>query len=278
MKKSQIIIIITVIFLASCGGNSDRANDNNASGQKDEVVNIEKDAPPSEEVVTDAMFPAAPSALSVLANPLNIDLRSIAYFWIKTLKEFDYTGFDVTEKPQDYPAYFIAYALFYSDNQQISKSGMKDYDDCVKNGSSPEEAVKCFLRSFKEKLMYRIYSSKELQEEAYMWLLPEWQEALAGMQNERKKIISDIINHCISYTKNYNYSKELNFYNQCQGDKEYLFTTTARIVNGVPDYDNGIVNPYRKAEAWIFRRVHMKHMTAAEINSWLKRIKKDVKL
>ena len=106
--------------------------------------------------------------------------------------------------------------------------------------------------------MYPIYKSSELQQIAYNWLLPEWKKTFAAMPAPRKKHMNQILNHMIAYTTNFDYQKELNFFNQCKGEKEFYFTTTSPIINGKPDFDKGTTKPYRKTEAWVFRRVHQK--------------------
>ena len=141
------------------------------------------------------------------------------------------------------------------------------------------EAYKnCYLSTFKNNIAYKVYSSTVLQEIAYNWLLPEWKNALSKMNSDKKRLISEILNHMISYTVNYNYKNDLDFYNSCNNGKEYLFTSTFEITNGEANYEKGIKNPYRKAEAWVFRRVNQNQMTAGEINAWLVKIKKDLQL
>jgi len=275
MKKLQNLLIVIALMLTSCGGNSNKEKDNNAvTFDLTELINNKK-TEEKEEVITDAMFPPAPAAISSLAEPLEVNMRSAAYRWIKAIKEFNYKSSIATEQPM----FFIAYALFNLGDfmdKSINASGNKDYKECINKGLPLEVASNCYLKSFKEKVMHRIYASKDLQETAYNWVLPEWKKALANMDNDRKNLIKNILNHMISYTNNYNYKKELDFYNQCQGKKEYLFTSTYPIVNDEVNYENDIKNPYRKTEAWVFRRVHAKHLTATEINIWLKKINTDL--
>jgi len=273
--KKRIIYILVMFVITSCGmRDPKKQTEETNSDEKTDIIN-------NRTVITDEMFSTPPTQLSEMAAPLDVDIRSAAYFWIKAIKEFNYTLYSRARIRKDYPAFFIPYGIFnladYMD-ESINASGNKDYRSCLDKGMLPVEAVKCYLKSFREKLMYRIYASQELQEITYAWLRPEWEKALTEMDSERKDILREIIEHCISYTNNYNYQKELNFFNQYQWDREYLFTTTYDIINGEPDYEKGITKPYRKAEAWIFRRVHQNHMTANEINVWLKRIKKDLRL
>jgi hypothetical protein len=235
------------------------------------------------ESFPDNLIPNPPNEILSMAKPLDIEIRNAAYKWIKAVKEYNYKRGLFTEynETKEYPTFFIAYAIFnlgdYWD-KSIIDSGNKDYRNCINSGMSTQEAYGCFLKSFKERFMYRLYSSPALQEATYNWLLPEWKNAIATMNNERKQLIREILNHSIKYTQNYNYQKELNFFNQCKGEKEHFFTATFPIVNGELVFDSGSNKPYRKVEAWIFRRIHQKHMTAGEINQWLLRIKRDLNI
>ena len=83
----------------------------------------------------------------------------------------------------------------------------------------------------------------------------------------------------IDYTSSYNHKKEKDFYNLClANDNSDLFTCVYKIVDisqGAYDYTD-VANPYRRLETWVYRRVEEGSMTADQINTWLKKLKKDL--
>jgi hypothetical protein len=281
MKTKPIFKIVTaavILFMFSCN-NSTEEKTNNSDRQGETHQNQEEKT----YSYPDNNVSAVPTELSKLTAGTKIDLRNSVYIWISTVENFDHKkpGYgNITQYEQ--PVFFIPYAIFNlagNLDPMILESGKNDLQKCVDSGIEINEAYNtCYLSTFKNNIAYKVYSSATLQQVAYNWLLPEWKKSLSKMDSDKKRLISDILNHMIKYTANYNHKKELDFFNSCKNGKEYLFTSTYEIINGEPNYENGTKHPYRKAEAWVFRRINQNHMTAVEINNWLVKLKSDLQL
>lgn len=281
MKTKTIITFgaaILTLSLFSCINSGENTNSN--SNTQDETSKEQE-----EETYTysDNNVAAVPTELANLTVGTKIDLRNSVYIWISAVENFDHKNPGYGSISQfEQPVYFIPYAIFNlagNLDPVILESGNDDLQKCIDSGMEMNQAyLNCYLSTFKNNIAYKVYSSPSIQQVAYNWLMPEWKKALSKMDSDKKRLMSDILNYMIRYTANYNHQNELNFYNSCKNGKEYLFTSTYEIVNGEANYENGIKNPYRKAEAWVFRRVNQNHMTAGEINAWLVKIKNDLQL
>jgi tetratricopeptide (TPR) repeat protein len=216
--------------------------------------------------------PIVPESLSKLASPLKIDLNAAADNWLKTVAEVEYKS----TAPESEFLYYGLFNLGTGLDERIKESGNKDVEECEKKGQN--YSSRCYLRSFRNNVLYSIYSSSILRETSYKWLLPGWKEMVSKMDETRKKLLSKIVNHMIEYSEKFDYSKELAFYKYSLENGKYLFISEYPVIKGIEVEDESLLNPYRKGEAWIFRRIHSKQMTISDIKYWMGRIKSDLSL
>lgn len=276
-SKITIFITLTILFLLSCN-QPDTNNLNHPISQNEE----HKDPEIRDNYYPDNKVSAIPPKLANLADGTKIDLRNSVYLWIRTVENFDHRipnyAYSRFSSIKQQPVFFIPYALFNLGSNfdpMILATSREDMKKCIDSGMKRDVAYQiCWLNTFRNKILYKIYASPSLQLITYNWIMPEWKKSFNQMDDDKKRLISEILNHVIIYTENYDHLKELKFYNKCKNGKEYLFSSVFEEIDGEIE----LTNPYRKAETWVFRRVYHNHMTASEINTWLVKIKNDLNL
>lgn len=159
---------------------------------------------------------------------------------------------------------------------------------------------------FRKETLRAIYASDELQERVYAWAMPFIQERFKELPEEDQKGYLEIADHTATYLATFSYQEELDYYEglaskRCPGlqyreesapdctgyftqygpGSDWKRTERARTQkdekgninwDAVPDGEK-----YRKAEAWVFRRVNNGEMTPGELRSWVGRIRRDLK-
>lgn len=276
MKRLVIItaaMAMMVAMFASCdfsNSNNDAANyeqNNGASYILPVEAFLASEPPVDESVYYGNDLPEAPDGMKQLSNSIGVDLRNSAYYWLNQIKNGDYYGEEIV-----YVVWWLMYGWI---DPAIENYQAREYNNCIRRYSAEElnngSYQNCsYGQTFFDNVTNRIYSSSTLQNQIYNWLLPSAKKTVNALDSNRRRMLVSTINHMVDFTANYNYSAELNFYNICMSNgKEYQFSD-GRSANDV------VVNPYRKAETWVFRRVRSNQMTAAEIHDWFVKLKRDL--
>ena len=216
----------------------------------------------------------------------DIDIRNSAYLILRNAKN-DKSYAQVSGKQSEY--YFFMVGMVYSiyNDPGVANAMATDYNDCIRsigaerlNKGEGMQCSKMWGRTWKNRVFDRLFANPALQNSLYGWLKPELSRMVNSFDNSRRTYMSNAINHMITYTDNYNHQAEKNFFRECQNSKygEKLFVLPYRIVNMTPMENEGVNNPYRYFETWVYRRVEEGTMTASQINEWLRRIKTDMGL
>ena len=213
-----------------------------------------------------------PAAIENLVSGFNIDIRNSAYRILQRVEEDDSYEWGIP--------YFVQDNILtpMRDDPAIYNLAVDDYNECLANKGN--ECYSLFYTTgsprWKTQVVDKILASESLLNIVYEWIKPELIRVVRSFDDTRMAYLKGAMDHMIDYTSHYNHQAEKNFYNACV-DAEYLdmFTTGYRVVNMTVDYSE-VANPYRRLETWVYRRVEDKTMSAKQINTWLKRIKKDL--
>ena len=155
------------------------------------------------------------------------------------------------------------------DDPAINNIAVDDFNNCA--AGKGDDNVECYRiyyttgsPAWKTQVVDKILASESLQNIVYEWIKPELIRVVRSFDDTRMAYLKGAIDHMIDYTSHYNHQAEKNFYNECV-DAEDL-----------DEFTSGYTNPYRRLETWVYRRVEDKTMSAQQINTWLKKIKKDL--
>ena len=225
-----------------------------------------------------------PAEIENLVKGLNIDIRNSAYLILQEVKANDnYTWGESTNEKIDY---FVLYTIISPTNSDVAISNLAsdDMNNCIgaygKN-SNCYEIMWHGSPTWKARVIDKILASESLQNTLYNWVKPELVRVVGSFNSTKKLYLKNTLEHMINYTATYNHKAEKDFYNICLvNDDLDAFTCAYRIKdknNLEFDYDD-IANPYRRLETWVYRRVDEGAMTAAQINTWLKKLKSDLKI
>lgn len=127
-----------------------------------------------------------------------------------------------------------------------------------------------------------IYKSPALKQAIYEWTLPEIIEHFSVLTTEEQQEYIDLLSAMKSYTKKYDHNSETTYYKKLESAKatdyflEYPPGNDWKIAKDAwqkNDY-NAVPNsfPYRRAEAWVYRRIESGELKPAEIISWIDKI------
>lgn len=133
-------------------------------------------------------------------------------------------------------------------------------------------------RSFLRRVLPQFWRSPRLLEQAFTWAMPHvvrvWRDTPISLRPEDHEVYLQILRHARTYLANFNYQTELAYLRrlergECESprmsagwvrwERDLLrpgyraSRCTYRFTQYSPD---GQENPYRKLEAWIFRRAH----------------------
>jgi hypothetical protein len=227
---------------------------------------------------------STPANIQSLVSGFDIDIRNSTYNIIHSLKEWPSWWNDIDYNNRE--SAFVNRIIDAMDNDNgVWNVRAEDYNDCIRQVGvdrlSRRDYGGCsFLTdSWKTRVLDALMSNVALQNSLYEWVKPELHRVVHQFDSEQMEFFVNTLNHMIDYTNRYNHQDEKNFYLNCC-ETEYgagLFISEARIVNMKP-VGNGVFNPYRHLEAWVFRRVEEGTMTAPQIKNWLVRIKQDLHL
>lgn len=118
-------------------------------------------------------------------------------------------------------------------------------------------------KSFVAEVINKIYASKT-QELIFNWAMPKVKEAFFALPEKNQEIYVRILDYTKKYLENFDYNKELTYLNNLRKEnKEGNFTGKD------PD---GKYNDYRKIDAFVFRRVNNRDLTAKEMLDWTNKI------
>lgn len=290
MKKTLTSITAALTMLLALGGcnfSSDKSSNNNEESPSLNWTLEQFLQPPYPvETATGNTLASTPDDIRNLVSDFDIDIRNSAYLILQNAQN-DKSYEQVSGKQSEY--YFLMVGLVYSiyNDPGVANAMATDYNDCIRsigverlNKGEGGQCAKMWGRTWKSRVFDRLFASPSLQNSLYGWLKPELSRMVNSFDNSRRTYMSNAINHMISYTDNYNHQAEKNFYRECQNSKygEKLFVLPYRVVNMTPMEDEGVTNPYRYLETWVYRRVEEGTMSADQINEWLKRIKTDMGL
>lgn len=242
------------------------------------------------ETIEPNPLPVMPSDLDTLVQGTGVDLRNSAYGILRGIMAENQDYYEVQSFGNRMIEHFVTYGFIdiMLDDPAITNVRFRDFNECVDEAKEDEIDPKShgcdnelkgwgytWMNSFANELL----ASEKLQNILYDWLKPE----LLNLYNETdvkvKMCMTDVVNHMIEYTAHYDHSAECSFYYDCVHSRygEDLFNFTCEIEDMEPNRHK-IENPYRPFETWVFRRVCDGTMTAAQIHSWLIRIRKDLNL
>lgn len=286
MKNHIISVAIALTMLIALGGCNFTNKDEGADSSSDWNLEQFLLPPYPVEIATGNTLPNTPADIRDLVSDFDIDIRNSAYLILQNAKD-DKTYAQVSGKQSEY--YFFMVGLVYSiyNDPGVANAMATDYNDCIRSvgveGLKKGDGIQCgdkWGQTWKNRVFKRLFASQSLQNSLYEWLRPELLRMVNSLDNSRRTYMSNAINHIIAYTDNYDHQAEKSFYRDCQNSEygEKLFVLPYRIVNMTPMENEGVVNPYRYFETWVYRRVDEGTMTADQINSWLRKIKNDMGL
>lgn len=238
------------------------------------------------EIASDNTLTSTPADIQNLVSDFDIDIRNSLFLILQNAKNDDAYK-QVSGKQSEY--LFIMVGLLFSiyNDPAVANAMAKDYNDCIRsvgidrlNKGEGKDCSKNWGRTWKSRVLDRLFSNSSLQNTLYEWLRPELLRMVNGFDDQQRNYMRNAINHIIDYTDNYNHQAEKDFYQKCCNSNygEKLFVLPYRIVEMEPVESEGVVNPYRYLETWVYRRVEEGSMSAQQINNWLQKIKRDMSL
>lgn len=140
-------------------------------------------------------------------------------------------------------------------------------------------------RSLRRKVLPIIYKSPKLQEELYDWAMPVTQQRFSWLSREEQLAYMAILDHARKYLRTFDYHKEVEYYEGLAGEwcededwydqngEDHSEDCTRYFTSHGPDDDRNSKssNPYRKIEAWIFRRANRGEMSPATMLKWVEK-------
>lgn len=219
-----------------------------------------------------------PVLIQELVKGLDIDVRNSAYLILQEVKNNEDYKWD---EGNGAISYFVLGSIIepMGNDPAIYNMLQDDVDACIKTSGSDNDCWRLWMKispTWKAQVLDKIYASEKLQNMLYEWIKPELIRVVGNFEETKTTYLKGTIDHMIDYTASYDHQKEKLFYTTCVNYNDLdLFTTGYRIVDMNADYDV-VLNPYRRLETWVYRRVEEGSMTTAEINVWLKRLKKDL--
>lgn len=229
---------------------------------------------------------STPTDIQDLVSDFDIDIRNSAYLILQNAKnETSYT--QVSGKLSEYEFLMVGFVYSIFDDPAVVNAMAKDYNDCIRsvgvdrlNKGEGRECGEMWGRTWKSRVFDRLFASSSLQNTLYEWLRPELLRMVNGFDDQRRTYMRNAINHIIAYTDSYNHQAEKTFYQECCNSDygEKLFVLPYRIVDMKPVDTEDVANPYRYLETWVYRRVEDGTMSSGQINTWLRKIKRDMGL
>lgn len=154
-----------------------------------------------------------------------------------------------------------------------------------------------YTEAFTQATMAEIYASPESQETLYEWAFPQVKEEFGNLDHMSQAIYLDALMHAYDYALTYDHEEQKRYLERlrsCEKDPEAeckdadALEDTDRDIPLVSSYEDFFVavdpfdpinppetlqyDPYRKLEAWIFRRVENGDLTAEQIANWIERV------
>lgn len=220
-----------------------------------------------------------PAQIQSLAKGLDIDVRNSAYLILQEVKNNDDYKWD---EGYGSVSYFVLGSIIdpMFVDPAISNMLQDDVDECYKKNGEDSDCWMMYRGispTWKSQVLDKIFASEKLQNVLYEWINPELVKVVGSFNETKKDYLKRTFDHMISYTASYDHQAEKDFYNACifVNDPD-VFTTGYFVEDDLSIDYNVVINPYRRLETWVYRRVEEKTMTADQINSWLKRLKKDL--
>lgn len=237
-------------------------------------------------IATNNTLGSTPADIKNLVSSFDIDIRNSTYNILHMLLDVQmWDNIAKYSKNRNEKLNVFSYDVFYLiySDKGVRRARQVHHNDCIRSVGltrlNKGDFGNCWDDVWKMEVLDVLMKSPKLQNSLYEWVRPELRRVYHQFNSEQKDLFASTINHMIEYTSNYNHQKEKNFYKKCVSqEKEYNFVCEYRIVNDECDWDSEIVNPYRCLEAWVYRRVEEKTMTASQIKNWLVRIKQDLKI
>lgn len=287
MKTSLITIAAALTMLIALGGcNSAPVSDAQASVPQNQFpldFYLFKARPV--EFASGNTLGNTPADIQRLVSGFDIDIRNSTYLILQTVKnDKSYTYSTGNTAQMVFTMTSVIYPMY--EDPAIINAMAKDYNDCIRsvgvarlNRGEGNHCSEQWGTTWKSQVIRGLLSSTSLQNSLYTWVKPELRNVVNGFDSQKRTYMKNALDHMIAYTANYDHQAEKQFYRDCCNSAygEGLFVYTGRIVNMRPA-DDAVVNPYRFLETWVYRRVEERTMTAAQINSWLRRIKTDMGL
>lgn len=286
MKKHIISVAVIMTMLLALGGCNFINKDKGTDSSSDWTLDMFLIQPYPVEIATGNTLSSTPADIRDLVSDFDIDIRNSAYLILKNAKN-DKSYTQVSGKQSEY--YFLMVGLVFSiyNDPGVANAMATDYNDCIRSvgveGLKNGEGSQCgekWGQTWKNRVFKRLFAHQSLQNSLYEWLRPELFRMVNNLDNSRRTYMSNAIDHMIAYTENYDHQAEKNFYRDCKNSKygEKLFVLPYRIVNMTPMEEEGVVNPYRYFETWVYRRVEEGTMSANQINIWLRKVKTEMGL
>lgn len=140
---------------------------------------------------------------------------------------------------------------------------------------------------FRTRVLHRIYGSHRLIQRVYLWAMPFVDETWQQLRDSDRIVYRNILRHGQKYLATFDYEVEVKYLHRLEAgkctepsaddgwDKQYNSAKfhgsqcTYWFVRVGPDNKE---NPYRKFEAFLFRRVHQDGMNVEELKYWLNRV------
>jgi len=224
-----------------------------------------------------------PPEIQNLVKGLNIDIRNSAFLILQQVK--DIKDYQWGESTDDGIALFVHYSIVAptNDDPAVYNLSVDDRNNCI---AAYGDNDNCWEMTYyggptwKSRVVDKILSSENLQNVLYKWLKPELVRLVGSLDNVQKLYMKSVVNHMIDYTAAYNHNSEQAFYLAClENDNTDAFTSIYVKDRNTMEQDwDHVANPYRRLETWVYRRVEDGTMTAAQINTWLKKLKTDLQL
>ena len=291
MKTNLITIAAALTMLVALGGcnfSSDKSSTTESTNPSNQTTQLNWTLDQylfhsPVELASGNTLASTPSDIESLVSGLDIDIRNSAYLILQNIKDNKTYTYGTGKEGELYFAMGSILYSVYTDNG-VSNAMAKDYNDCIKavgverlNRGEGRECSEQWGKTWKTQVVDRLLSSSSLQNSLYEWVKPEMRRVFNGLNSEQRSHMRNAVDHMIAYTANYNHQTEKQFYRDCCNSAygEHLFVQPYKIVDMRPNTDV-IVNPYRFLETWVYRRVEEGTMTAAQINSWLKKVKTDM--
>ena len=268
-KIAASLLVAGTLF--TCISMVTRSNDNSSAPLRDHDPVV---------IAKNNTLAKTPDAIQNLVKGLDIDVRNSAYLILQNAKNNEDYKWD---EGNGAISYFVLGSLIepMGSDVAIANMLMDDVKDCIAAKGEDSDCWMMYMGispTWKSQVLDKIYASEKLQNVLYAWIKPELIKVVSGFNPTKKTYLKGAFDHMIFYTASYNHQKEKNFYKACMANNDpSLFTSGYRIVDMDSDY-SVVANPYRRLETWVYRRVEEKTMTAQQINTWLKKLQKDLSL